>query len=201
MSREFNERGGHLPKLNVLAVVKRVLLILFDGGFLIRAAGIWFVVIAAVDAIGFLFVPPGAALGLGMFLSIAIYIVKQLALAACAVAVHRAILLRESPFRLRLGRTEICYILRAIVVWLPFVGLLILAVFIGTFVMPVVRVIAGIVAGVLVAALVLPFALSLPALAIGNSEFDPGEGLDASHRNIFREIVTYLYQPPLTETL
>jgi hypothetical protein len=49
-----------MPRLNVLAVVRRVLLLLFDFGFLIRVTGIWFVVIAMVDLIDLLLVSPDA---------------------------------------------------------------------------------------------------------------------------------------------
>jgi hypothetical protein len=194
-----------VTKLNVIAVTRRVLLLLFDFGFLIRATGIWFVVIAMADLIEFLLVASGAVPALNTLASISNWIVRELALAACAVTVHRSILLRESPFRLRLGRTEICYILRGIVVWLPLVVPLMLVVVISVSTKsvttaqieeltatPVAWVITWTALNVLTAIVVLPFALSLPALAIGNPEFEPGDGLDVSFRNIPREIATYL---------
>jgi hypothetical protein len=194
-----------VPKLNVIAVVRRVLLLFFDFGFLIRATGIWFVVIAMADLTEFLLGSSGAVPGLNTLVSISNWIVRELALAACAVTVHRSVLMRESPFRLRLGRREVRYVLRSVVVWLPFVFLLTLLVVISVFTKsvttaqlkelmatPVAWMITWTVANLLTAIVVLPFALSLPALAIGNPEFEPGDGLDVSFRNIPREIATYL---------
>jgi hypothetical protein len=191
-----------VPRLNIVAVVSRVLHFWLDVGFLARVAGIWFVVIALADLAEHLLATPDEQSWLTLMANLFNGIVTTLAYAACAIAVHRSILLNERPGQPRLGRPEICYVLRGILVFLP----LILAIFLwmmgiaiwggGVSAIPLMPMFPGSVSWVigqlLVGVIVLPFALSLPALAIGNLEFYPRDGWRVIRGNFFRLVAAYL---------
>lgn len=196
-----------MPRLDVMAVVTRVLLLLLDFNFIIRVTGIWFAVVAMADLIEFLLLSLGAGSLIRSLVGLAGSVVGALALAACAVTVHRSILLLEPPFRLRLGRTEVRYALRTIFVLVP---LLIPVLVVGTVALvtkiptraqlealvasPLAPSIAWLSVTLLMAIVILPLALALPALAIGNEEFQVGDGWSrAFYGNFARATAAYVF--------
>ena len=126
-----------------------------------------------------------------------------IAAAAWAVNVHRFILLREAPAPLRIKWTEIHYVLRAI--WICWPILLVVAaivVLIAIFwqshpppevftASPIGRLAAWGTAGLIIFVMVVPLALSLPALAIGNKKFRPVDGFDAIAGNLWPFLAAY----------
>jgi hypothetical protein len=80
---------------------------LLDGAFLRRATGIWLVLVITIIW-STLALEPWAAGGVVA----PARVVEFIAFAACAVNVHRFILLAEHPAPLRFGRTEWRYIRR-----------------------------------------------------------------------------------------
>ncbi len=188
-----------------MAVVRRVFGTLFDGPLLLRATGTWFLVLVAVGAmkaaIG------SEASGLAPFgsalISVLNVVVEFIALAACAVNIHRTILLDELPTPARASGLEWRYIKRLLWVTLPFGGIVTLIVvplsFTGS--LDFLRTLSSqplelarfsVATGVLFYIVLAPPMLSLAAVAIGRSEFGIRAGYAAVRGNYLRLFAIYV---------
>ncbi len=129
---------------------------------------------------------------------------RAVAATACAVNVHRFILLNEPPASLRVSRVEWRYLLRVIWICLPFaLAGMALAMMVGfglssgklqQFGLSARSVIIGleVMCGLGAIFFFVEFSLSLPAAAIGHGEFKASHGLDASDGNSLRLLVLAL---------
>jgi hypothetical protein len=182
-----------VPKLDVLAIIRRIVALFGDVPLLLRLAGAWLAITAAAGVVAGVLVPqaPGSfslAFSASTVLTGAL---NALAITACAVNVHRFILLNERPAALRVSRLEWHYFLRGLWICVPFV-ILGMAVALGLafifssepsrFIIPGGMVIFGVGATFFLVQL----SLSLPAVAIGQREFKASQGLDASNGNSLR---------------
>jgi len=204
-----------MHKLDVAAVSRRVFGVLLDGRLLWRATGTWFVLLIVIGWSIFALEPWAA----GDVVAKAVYhvwatlagVVELAAFAACAVNVHRSILLAEHPVPIRFSRTEWRYFWRGIWVTLPLI-LLIAAVAMLSFVfVPSISDIlkgmknalaapwwsyahalawlgAEMTGGIVVA----PLFMSLPAVAIGRIDFTMSDGVEAISGNFLRLLAIYL---------
>jgi hypothetical protein len=203
-------------RLNVVAVVRRVFGTLLDGPLLLRATGTWFAVLVAAGVMEATIGPgvsPVARLGVALT-GLLKPIVEVIAFAACAVNIHRSILLAEPPALARFSGLEWRYIRRAIWVSLPFL-LIILAIVVPLTLngytdalralvspsRPLAYAGISLVLGLVGYAVILPPALSLPAVIIGRRDFGIRDGFAAVRGNVLRLFAVYLlaeFAPSLT---
>jgi hypothetical protein len=188
-----------MRRLKTGAVVRRSFGILLNIPFLARATGIWLVLLA----LGYLAISRVPAEH-NLIADVGYSLLLAIAAAAWAVNVHRFILLHEPPAPLRIKWTEIHYVLRAI--WICWPVLLVVAavgVLIAIFwhshpppevftASPIGRLAAWGTAGLIIFVMVVPLALSLPALAIGNKKFRPVDGFDAIAGNLWPFLAAYI---------
>jgi len=197
-----------MRKLKTGAVARRSFGLLLDISFLVRATGLWLVLLI----LGFLAISRLPAEH-NLIADVAYSLLLAIAAAAWAVNVHRFILLREAPAPLRVKWREIHYILRAI--WICWPALLVMAaigVLIAIFwhsrpppevftASPIGRAAAWGIGGLILFVIVVPLALSLPALAIGNKKFRPVDGFDAIAGNLWPFLAAYFLVVFLPSTL
>ena len=204
-----------MHRLDVAAISRRVLGILFDGPFLWQAAGTWFVLLILIGWCTLALEPRAGgdvvAEAVSHVWTTLEGVVNLAAFVACAVNVHRFILLADHPAPLRFGRTEWRYFWRGVWVTLPII-LLIAAVAMLSFLFPrstsdtLSSLETGLAApwwsyehtlawlgsemawGVIIA----PLFLSLPAVAIGRFDFTMSDGLEAISGNFLRLVAAYL---------
>jgi hypothetical protein len=202
-------------KLDIAAVTRRVFRVLRDGPFLYRVNVLWLVLVFFMRW-STLALEPGAtddgtrsSLYYG---SVTLASVAELiAFAACAVNVHRFILLGEQPVPIRAGRTEWRYFLRGLWV-VPLVFLLIIGVAVVDVALPSAR-ISGMLGGITstlaaprwsyagalawlgvelaMGILLVPLYMSLPAVAIGRTDFMMTDGLAVIPGNFLRLLAIY----------
>lgn len=172
-----------MRKLNVGAVIRAVGGVVSDIGLVSRATGFWFAALVVIALIAIaLNVEPS-------FLDL----VGPIALVACAVNVHRFILLKEAPDLARLSRHEWRYLWRTF--GLAVLGILVflllrftaLAFWSGSIVDIMER--FGLPSSVLrslVFLFILPGMLALPAAAVGRLDFTVSKAWTASRGNFLR---------------
>jgi hypothetical protein len=183
-----------VPKLDVLAIIRRIVALFGDVPLLLRMAGAWLAITAAFGWVTGALVPPQApgSFPTVFFVSTALTAaLNALAITACAVNVHRFILLQEPPVPLRVSRLEWHYFLRGLWICVPFVvlgvalALALAFIFTSEPSQPLITV-GMVVFGVGATFFLVELSLSLPAVAIGQREFKASHGLDASNGNSLR---------------
>jgi hypothetical protein len=192
-------------RLKVMAVVRRVFGVLTDGPLMLRAAGIPFIALAITDFAEAMVAPGSSALShIGATLMPLVSLVVQfVADAACAVKVHRALLLAEKPAPTSTTGLEWPYIKRLLWVSLVFIpGLLVFGIVVSItgsldFIhalpaRPLDSTWYSIALGAAFYILIVPPALSLPAVAIGRGAFGIRAGYAAARGNILRLFSVYL---------
>jgi hypothetical protein len=205
-----------LHRLDVAAVSRRVFGALLDGPFLCRAAGAWLVLLTAIGWVTLTLersVADGTvAQAVYLIIQIVAYIVEPVALAACAVNVHRFLLLAEHPAPLRVAGTEWRYVRRGVWVSLPiFLLIVAVAVVIVVFPSPIIsdmlgrwtsaaaepwwsyaHALAWLGAEVAAGIVVLPLFMSLPAVAIGRADFSLSDGIGVIRGNSLRLFAAFM---------
>jgi hypothetical protein len=205
-------------KLDIAAIVRFVFAIATDPQFLLRAAGVWYLVVAVLMLVPLALTssdPAPPSFPVVSFLApVVCYFGVSLALVGTAVNTHRRILLDEMPARVRLSRIEWRYFLRGIwICALPaIVGFVAILAFnfwedsaafhalVPEAVGPSAHWVVGGLLLLLGGYFFIQFSLSLPAAAIGRPEFTASKGLDASSRNEWRLIalaIIFLVAPSL----
>jgi hypothetical protein len=184
-----------MRKLNIGAVIRAVIGVVTDIGLVSRAGGLWFGVLVAAELIrlGFTFPALATLMPPANFI---LRIVQFLALGGCAVNIHRAVLLRESPTPYRVSDLEWRYVLRTAWIGTP----VFLALMGGFFILwrgsrlldslnffaPGVLIPVLALTAFVATAFIISASLSLPAAAIGRFEFTMSDGLDTSFGNAMR---------------
>lgn len=199
-----------MQKLDVAAVTRRAFGVMRDGLFLYRANVLWFALLFFMRW-STLALHPGATDGsirtaLSYGWAILSTVGELIAFTACAVNVHRFILLGEQPLPLHAGRREWAYFVRILLamplVFLVFIGGAILVVALPSAglsgMLDVVKsalttprwsyahALAWLGAELTMGILLIPLSVSLPAVAIGRDDFTMTDGLGAISGSFLR---------------
>ncbi|MDB5410786.1 MAG: hypothetical protein JWL84_5698 [Rhodospirillales bacterium] len=200
-----------MPRLDVIAASHRVFDTLLDVRFLWRATGTWLILETIVGWSTLALGRSGFSGGASVVIALSAYVVQAVGLTACAVNVHRFVLLAEQPTPLRAGWIEWRYLRRGLWVSLPTIFLLAAATIIVIFPFPILsdllgswkraiaeplwsfaHILALLGYEVSIGLLILPFFLSLPAVAIGNVGFTMTDGIEAISGNFLRLLTLFL---------